>query len=109
MGPKPPTHTMDLQNADQWQSGPFDCMDDVGVCCWGCFCFPCQYGAQSGIMFDPKSGGTSGCFVQTLMAAFCPCITITCCAPGRRNKLRIEANRNGSPLPEKPCNDCLIW
>ena len=85
--------------AGAWQTGLFGCFDDIGVCCFGYCCAPCQYGATSEIM------GVGSCCVQTMLVAFCPACVMCCIAPGRRSALR--AGLGG--LPEEPCGDCVAW
>ena len=66
---------------------------------YGCCCPACMYGATSEI------AGAGDCVPQALLFQFCLPVTVLCCAPGRRGKIRVDLGG----LPEEPMSDCLVW
>uniref|UniRef100_A0A7N9AMA9 Cornifelin-like n=1 Tax=Mastacembelus armatus TaxID=205130 RepID=A0A7N9AMA9_9TELE len=38
---QPQTTTLITAQSDQWSTGILGCCDDMDICCFGCWCFPC--------------------------------------------------------------------
>jgi Cys-rich protein (TIGR01571 family) len=78
--------------------GLYDCCDDCGTCCYGCWCTACLY-AKNAVQIDGSDYDEACCIYWSVGYNPLAAILIT----DNRTTLRLKYG-----LVEEPCSDCLV-
>ncbi len=76
----------------------YGCFDDMGTCCYGCWCHPCLFGSNA----EQIDG--SSCVGMCLLYCLLSPISL-CCIP---HMIKRTIMRQKYHLQEEPCNDCVV-
>mmetsp|Transcript_133947 Transcript_133947/g.317620 ORF Transcript_133947/g.317620 Transcript_133947/m.317620 type:complete len:253 (+) Transcript_133947:79-837(+) len=104
---------MDKEKLSAWSSGPFDCFEDMGVCCWTCFCPAARWAGNMDMAGLLSFWLAFGIFLSMLLLTQIPfaglfSFVLMGILTYYRNKLRVAFGMAGANECPTVCGDCIF-